>query len=189
MRKLIPIVLCLAMVLALVGCGQTAAPAESSKAPETSAAAVESKAPETSQAAEESTPAVEKKTIGFYSDAADDYYKVLVDTFTELSKADPECDWEVVPVVGTSTAADQLKAVEDFITSGCDAICVIQNNADTTSECIAKCKDAGVPYFGACHNFSQVANAKDAAGSCCYDFVQAGVYAGEDLLAEPKISS
>jgi ABC-type sugar transport system substrate-binding protein len=172
------------MVLALVGCGQTAAPAETSKAPETSKAVVEeSTAPEASQAAEESTPAVEKKTIGFYSDAADDYYKVLVDTFTELSKADPECDWDVQGVVGASTAAEQLKAVEDFITAGCDAICVIQNNADTTSECIAKAKDAGIPYFGACHNFSQVTNAKDAAGSCCYDFVQAGVYAGEDALA------
>jgi ABC-type sugar transport system substrate-binding protein len=181
MRKLIPIVLCLAMVLALVGCGQTTAPAESSKAPETSAA-VESAAPETSQAAEESAPAMEKKTVGFYSDASDDYYKVLVDTFTELSKADPECDWDVVPVVGTSTAADQLKAVEDFITSGCDAICVIQNNADTTSECIAKCKDAGIPYFGAVHSFASVSNAKDAAGSCGYDFVEAGVYAGENAI-------
>jgi ABC-type sugar transport system substrate-binding protein len=184
MRKLIPIVLCLFMVLALVGCGQTAAPAESSAAPETSQAVVEeSTAPATSQPAEESTAAVEKKTIGFYSDAADDYYKVLVETFTELSKADPECDWEVTSVVGASTAAEQLAAVENFITAGCDAICVIQNNADTTSECIAKAKDAGIPYFGACHNFSQVANAKDAAGSCCYDFVQAGVYAGEDALA------
>jgi len=183
MRKLIPIVLCLTMVLALVGCGQSAAPAETSKAPETSnAAAEESAAPATSQATEESTGSAQKKSIGVYSDAADDYYKVLVETFTELSKQDPDCDWEVTSVVGASTAAEQLAAVENFITSKMDAIVVIQNNADTTSECITKAKDAGIPYFGACHDFSSVSNAKDAAGSCCYDFVQAGVYAGEDAI-------
>jgi len=163
-------------VLAMVGCN-TSTPSESaSQAPSTSV----STAPETSEA---TTATVEKKSIGFYSDAADDYYKVLVETFTTLAAQDPECNWEVTSVVGSSTAAEQLAAVENFITSGMDAICVIQNNADTTSECIAKAKEAGIPYFGACHNFSQVENAKDAAGSCCYDFVQAGVYAGEDALS------
>ena len=117
MRKLIPIVLCLTMVLALVGCGQSAAPAETSKAPETSKTAVEESAAPASQVAEESTGSVQKKSIGVYSDAADDYYKVLVETFTELSKQDPDCDWEVTSVVGASTAAEQLAAVENFITS------------------------------------------------------------------------
>jgi ABC-type sugar transport system substrate-binding protein len=175
MKKLIPIVLCLVMVLAMVGCTPSTPSASESKP----ATTTESVKPETSEA---TTATVEKKSIGFYSDAADDYYKVLVETFTTLAEQDPEVDWEVTSVVGASTAAEQLAAVENFITSGMDAICVIQNNADTTSECIAKAKEAGIPYFGACHNFSQVANTKDAAGSCCYDFVQAGVYAGEDAL-------
>jgi ABC-type sugar transport system substrate-binding protein len=176
MKKLIPIVLCLVMVLAMVGCNPSTPSASESKPATTTEVAN----PETSEA---TTATVEKKSIGFYSDAADDYYKVLVETFTTLAEQDPEVDWEVTSQVGASTAAEQLAAVENFITSGVDAVCVIQNNADTTSECIAKCKEAGIPYFGACHNFSQVANAKDAAGSCCYDFVQAGVYAGEDALA------
>lgn len=184
MRKLIPIMLCLVMVLmVLVGCQQQAAPAESPK-PAESAAPAESKEAPPSQSTEESKgDATEVKKIGFYSDASDDYYKVLVETFTKLGELDPECNWEVTSVVGASTAAEQLAAVENFITAGMDAICVIQNNADTTSECIAKAKEAGIPYFGVVHDFSSVSNAKDAAGACGYDFVQSGVYAGQDALS------
>ncbi len=182
MRKLIPIMLCLVMVLmVLAGC-QSAAPAETPKTVE-SAAPAESKEATPSQSTEESKGATETKKIGFYSDAADDYYKVLVETFTKLGELDPECNWEVTSVVGASTAAEQLAAVENFITAGMDAICVIQNNADTTSECIAKAKEAGVPYFGVCHDFSQASKAKDAAGGCCYDFVLSGIYAGQDALS------
>ena len=95
-----------------------------------------------------------------------------------------ECDWNIDYKVGQNTAAEQLQAVEDFITAGYDAIVVIQNSPDTTSECITKCKDAGIPYFGAAHYFGQVPNAKDAAGSCCYDFIEAGTMLVKMLLKE-----
>jgi ABC-type sugar transport system substrate-binding protein len=96
---------------------------------------------------------------------------------------DPDCEWTIDYQVGQSTATEQITAVENFITAGYDAIVVIQNSVDATSECIAKCKDAGIPYFGAGHNFVTAPNCHDAAGSCCYDFVQAGKYSGEDAAA------
>ncbi|MGI6112703.1 MAG: sugar ABC transporter substrate-binding protein [Mahellales bacterium] len=180
MKKILVLLISLVLVVCLIsGCqpAQEAAPEEPTEptAPEEPT----EKTPEP----EEPAPEVQKKSIGFYMDASDDYYKIMGDTLKALADADPECDWDVNIVVGQSTAAEQLNAVNDFIVSGYDAIIVIQNNADTTSECIDLCKNAGIPYFGAAHDFSSVPNAADAAGSVCYDFVQAGVYAGEDALA------
>ena len=123
------------------------------------------------------------KTIGFYADAADSYYSLMNDALAALAKQDPDCNWTIDYKVGQSTAEEQLKAVEDFITAGYDAIIVIQNNPNTTSECITKCKDAGIPYFGAAHYFGGVSNASDSTGSVNYDFVQGGRLAGQDAMA------
>jgi len=164
-------------LMVVSGCAKTTT--ETTAAAETTAA--ETTAAETTAAEEPAE--VQTLNIGFYADGADSYYQVMVDTMKACADLDPECDWKVDYKVGQNTAAEQLQAVEDFITSGYDAICVIQNSADTTSECISKCKEAGIPYFGAAHYFGTASNAKDAAGSCCFDFIQAGLYAGEDALA------
>jgi len=175
------IVLSVISVLALMtvtGCAQ-AAPETTAAAAETTAAAAE-----TTAAAAETTaaPEVQELSIGFYADGADSYYQVMVDTMKACADLDPECNWTIDYKVGQNTAAEQLQAVEDFITAGYDAIVVIQNSPDTTSECIAKCKAAGIPYFGAAHSFASAENRTDAAGSCCYNFVEAGLYAGEDAM-------
>jgi len=164
----------------VTGCAKAATETTAAAAETTAAAAAET----TAAAAEEEEEVAEaqKLSIGFYADGADSYYQVMVDTMKACADLDPECDWTIDYKVGQNTAAEQLQAVEDFITSGYDAIVVIQNSPDTTSECIEKCKAAGIPYFGAAHSFASAENRKDAAGSCCYDFVQAGVYAGEDAM-------
>lgn len=185
MKKIIAILVCVVMSVALFA-ACTAAPAASeapaSEAPASEAPASEAPASE-APASEEPAGEVQKLSIGFYADAADSYYQVMNESLQACAAQDPACDWTVDYKVGQSTADEQLKAVEDFITAGYDAIIVIQNNVDTTSECIQKCVDAGIPYFGAAHDFSTAANAKDAAGSCCYDFIQAGVYAGDDAAS------
>jgi ABC-type sugar transport system substrate-binding protein len=172
--KALVLILAIAMVLVFaVGCGSTSAP------PTTPPADSGSTAPA------EAPPAgdVVTKTIGFYADAADSYYADMNDALQALANQDPECDWVVDYKVGQSTADEQLKAVEDFITAGYDAIIVIQNNPNTTSECIEKAKAANIPYFGAAHNFAEAANAKDSTGSTNYDFEQGGRLAGQDALA------
>ena len=127
----------------------------------------------------------ETKVIGVYADNVDSYYKAITDVFIALAKADPEtADWEVQVVTGTGSAAEQLNAVQNFVTSGYDAIAVIQNNVETTSECIEMTKEAGIPYIGLTHSFGSAPNALDALAFIGYDFVQEGLYAGEDAYAK-----
>jgi len=143
--------------------------------------AVEEKVEEVAEAVEAELLTLE---IGFYADAADSYYQIMKDAMIGCADLDEQCDWTVDYQVGQSTATEQITAVENFITAGYDVIVVIQNSVDATSECIAKCVDAGIPYFGAAHDFSSADNCADAAGSCCFDFVQAGVYTGEYLAEQ-----
>jgi len=187
LKVLIPLIVLFVLTLTLLsGCDQAQQAVESAveSAVEEVSEAVETTAETT--AAEETAAATEAEVItldiGYYADAADSYYQVEVDTFIACAELDPECDWNVNFKVGQSTAAEQLQAVEDFIMAGYDAIVVIQNNPDTTSECIAKCVDAGIPYFGASHSFAGIENRADAAGSCCFNFIQAGLYGGEDAV-------
>ena len=162
-----------ALSLTMAACNNNQADTTTT-APETTAPAV------TEDTQEESTgPAAGKVTVGLYADAADSYYQLLNDALVgvaEIIGFDCQVDFKV----GQSTADEQLRAVEDFITAGYDAICVIQNNPNTTSECIEKAKAAGIPYFGMTHDFASVPNALDATGSICYDFFDGGYLAGKD---------
>ncbi len=163
------------LAVGLLACKNNNNPAATSAAPAASASAA---APGTSAAA--TTGGKLELSIGMYADGADSYYQVLHDTLQACADADPDCSWKVDYKVGQNTAAEQIQAVEDFITAKYDAIVIIQNSPDATSESLAKAKQAGIPYFGACHSFASIANATDAAGSCAFNFVQAGQYAGED---------
>jgi ABC-type sugar transport system substrate-binding protein len=179
MKKILMIALIAVLAVGLIACTSTT-PAESSEAASSEAASSEAATESASEAAsEEASGEVITLDIGFYADGADSYYQAIDDVLVALADQDPECDWTVNYKVGQNTAAEQLQAVEDFITSGYDVIIVIQNSVDTTSECITKCVEAGIPYFGAGHNFASASNASDAAGSCCYNFVDEGYYCGD----------
>jgi ABC-type sugar transport system substrate-binding protein len=118
-----------------------------------------------------------------YADGADSYYQAIKDTLVACAAIDPTTKWTVDYKVGQNTAAEQLTAVQDFITAKYDAMVVIQNSVDTTSECIKLAKAAGIPYFGAAQPFASAPNATDAAGSCAFDFLQEGKYAGAAAVA------
>lgn len=190
MKKILIIlmVVALAITFSFVGCAAEAPaeePAEEAAAEEPAEEAPAEEPAEEAPAEEPAEEAAEVQTldIGFYADGADSYYQVMVDTMKAAAEEDPETEWNIDYKVGQNTAAEQLQAVEDFITAGYDAIVVIQNSVDTTSESITKTKDAGIPYFGAAHNFVTAPNSSDAAGSVCFNFITAGKYAGEDALA------
>lgn len=180
MKKIIALVVCVLLVVGVFAACNNAPAASEEPTTEASAEVTE-------ETTEEPAGDVSELEIGFYADAADSYYQILKDAMQGCADLDPQCEWTIDYQVGQSTATEQITAVENFITAGYDVICVIQNSADATSECIAKCVDAGIPYFGVCHSFSSVDNAKDAAGSVCYDFVQGGKYAGLDA-AERGVS-
>ncbi len=187
MKKIIAILVCVVMSVGLfAACAPAAAPAVSeapaSEAPASEAPASEAPASEAPASEAPAADAAAPKKIGFFADGADSYYAMVAESLQACADADPDVKWEVEYVVGNNTADAQLKAIEDFITSGVDAICAIQNNAQTTSECITKCVDAGIPYFGAGHDFSAVPNATDAAGSIGYDFFDVGYQSGLDMI-------
>ncbi|MDR1798096.1 MAG: substrate-binding domain-containing protein [Clostridiales Family XIII bacterium] len=172
-KQFLTFALCLAMVLAFtVGCGgggSEAAPADTGSG--------------SAAAADDTSAAPEKKVIGIYADAPGSYYDLEVEAFTKLAEQDPDVDWEVIYKVGGGSADEQLKAVEDFIAAGYDAMGIIQNNPTTTNECILKAVEANVPYFGLNHYFGDQPNAYLAAGSESFDFAACGLAAGEDAVA------
>ena len=180
MKKFLMIAIVAVLVVALLACSSTPTPSAASSAP----AAASSAAP-ASAAASSAAPAAKTTTlkIGMYADGADSYYQAIKDTLVACAAEDTTTKWTVDYKVGQNTAAEQLTAVQDFITAKYDAMVVIQNSVDTTSECIKLAKAAGIPYFGAAQPFASAPNATDAAGSCSFDFLQEGKYAGAAAVA------
>ena len=71
-----------------------------------------------------------RKVIGYYMDAADDYYKAGFQVFKALATRE---GWQVLDIVGQGTGPEQMAAVENFITQGVDAIVVIQHSPQVTT--------------------------------------------------------
>jgi ABC-type sugar transport system substrate-binding protein len=116
------------------------------------------------------------KVIGYYMDAADDYYKAAFLVFKALGA---NAGWQVQDVVGQGTAPEQIAAVENFITQKVDAIVVVQNSPQTTSECLKKAHAAGIPEF---HTSHRPPIEPGLAGFTTFDFVADGECAGQSAL-------
>ena len=135
------------------------------------------KAATTTTAAGETTAAAKAKVIGYYMDAADDYYKAGFQVFEALGK---EKGWEINSVVGQGTAPEQLSNVQNFITQKVDAIVVIQNSPQTTSECLKLALAAKIPDFGLTQTSP---NEPGLVAFSSFDWVQDGRLAGESAVA------
>jgi ABC-type sugar transport system substrate-binding protein len=122
------------------------------------------------------TFAAGKKVIGYYMDAADDYYKAGFQVFKALAT---QAGWDVLDVVGQGTAPEQLAAVENFITQKVDALVVVQNSPETTSECLKEAYAAGIPEFHLTHN---PPNEPGLAGFAGFDWVYDGHLAGKSAI-------
>ena len=117
------------------------------------------------------------KVIGYYMDNSDDFYKAGFEVFKTLAQRE---GWTVVDVVGQGTAPEQISAVENFITQGVDALLVVQNSPETTSQTLKLAKAAGIPEFHLTHN---PPNEPGLAGFAGYDWVSIGVLAGQSAMA------
>jgi ABC-type sugar transport system substrate-binding protein len=109
-------------------------------------------------------------------DNSDDFYKAGFEVFKTLAQRE---GWTVQDVVGQGTAPEQLSAVENFITQGVDALLVVQNSPETTSQTLKLAKAAGIPEFHLTHN---PPNEPGLAGFAGYDWVHIGVLAGESAI-------
>ncbi len=116
------------------------------------------------------------KVIGYYMDASDDFYKAGFEVFKTLAGRE---GWTVLDVVGQGTAPEQIAAVENFITQGVDALLVVQNSPQTTSQTLKLAKAAGIPEFHLTHN---PPNEPGLAGFAGYDWVGIGELAGKSAI-------
>jgi ABC-type sugar transport system substrate-binding protein len=116
------------------------------------------------------------KTIGYYMDASDDFYKAGFEVFKTLAERE---GWTVLDVVGQGTAPEQISAVENFLTQGVDALLVVQNSPETTSQTLKLASDAGVPEFHLTHN---PPNEPGLGGFAGYDWVYIGELAGKSAM-------
>ncbi len=162
MKKILTIVLCVALVAVLAACG-----------PAPTASPSGSPSPTTSPVP---SSAGGQKVIGYYKDAADDYYKAGFEVFKALAE---QKGWKVIDVVGGGTAPEQVTAIENFITQKVDAIVCVQNSPNTTSECLKKANDAKIPYFALTHN---PPNEPGLAGFSGFDWVTDGKLAGDSAV-------
>jgi ABC-type sugar transport system substrate-binding protein len=113
------------------------------------------------------------KVIGYYMDNSDDYYKAGFQVFKALATS---AGWQVLDVVGQGTAPEQISAVEDFITQKVDALVVVQNSPETTSECLKRAHAAGIGEFHLTHN---PPNEPGLAGFAGFDWVYDGELAAK----------
>jgi len=120
--------------------------------------------------------AQKQKVIGYYMDAADDYYKAGFQVFNALAT---KAGWKVLDVVGQGTAPEQLAAVENFVTQKVDALVVVQNSPQTTSECLKLAAAAGIPEFHLTHN---PPNEPGLGGFAGFDWVYDGELAGQSAM-------
>jgi len=117
-----------------------------------------------------------KKVIGYYMDASDDYYKAGFQVFKALAN---KAGWQVLDVVGQGTAPEQVSAIEDFITQKVDGLVVVQNSPETTAECLKKAEAAGIPEFHLTHN---PPNKPGLAGFSGFDWVYDGELAAQSAV-------
>ncbi len=117
-----------------------------------------------------------QKVIGYYMDASDDFYKAGFQVFKTLATRE---GWKVLDVVGQGTAPEQLAAVENFVTQKVDALVVVQNSPQITSECLKLAKAANIPEFHLTHNPPKEPGLAGFAG---FDWVLIGDLAGQSAM-------
>ncbi|MHB8280574.1 MAG: hypothetical protein ACYDIA_23450, partial [Candidatus Humimicrobiaceae bacterium] len=107
------IIIWLVMAAILVTMAFTGVACKAAAATTTTAAATTTAPAKTTAAAATTAAPAKAKVVGYYMDAADDYYKAGFQVFEALGK---EKGWEIISVVGQGTAPEQLSAVQNFIT-------------------------------------------------------------------------
>ena len=96
----------------------------------------------TTAVGETTATAAKAKVIGYYMDAADDYYKAGFQVFEALGK---EKGWQINSVVGQGTAPEQLSNVQNFITQKVDGIVLAPTDRKALVPYIERAAKEGIP--------------------------------------------
>lgn len=136
MKKILSVLLLVAMVLSLGACGNTPAPNSSANTPNTS-----------STAKPETTPTEDggKLKIGLsIAGLTMPYYVRMYEGFLAAAEKN---GFEVVFADGGADAESTVKAVEDLINNDIDALAVSTNFSEALVDSFARCKDLNIPIF------------------------------------------
>lgn len=191
MKKLIAMLLVLAMAVSLVACSSSSSDSSSSEAADEST--TESSAADESTT-EESTEASADATHIYILTASEDHgWTGSVATFAKEKAEEVNAEGKYTAEVITSAdAAEQIQNIEDILAKGEDNIAfVIQPMDDTVQSAIQQIIDAGIPYTAFDRiidavSDSAVANVKgDNAGigsAAAAYFVSLGMQPGDKVL-------
>ena len=136
MKKTLAFILALVMILGLAACGQAApAPAANEAPAETTA---EAPAETTAEAPAEK----DSYTIGLAMISTSD--EIFTRIIADCQKIADENGYNILISDANMDAATQLSAIENFITSGCDAIIVQAVDANAIHGALQKAKAAGI---------------------------------------------
>ncbi len=131
MKKTLAIVLTIALMctIMLAGCGQKAAPAATN--------------------AEAAAPAESGKdyVIGFVPMTLNNEYFITMVNAAEQKATELGVKLEVQAGDQHASAADQLTIVENLITSGVNAICIVPSSSEGLEAALKKAKEANVPVI------------------------------------------
>lgn len=141
----IAIVCCICIAMLLSGCSQSA-PAQSSAAQQPS----ESSAPASSSAQpseSSSEPAKTDITIGFIPMTLNNEYFVTMVNGAKLKAKELGVKLEVQAGDSHSSAEAQLEIVENMITAGVDAICIVPSSSEGLIAALKKCEENKIPVI------------------------------------------
>ena len=134
MKKLIALLLALAMVFAMVACGakeEAAAPAVEEEA-----------APAATEAAPEEAAPASGITIGYVIAGPDDYYNVSAEVVKLYAEKQ---GWEIIILNSEYTPEKEISNFEDLIAMGVDGIMCIAANSESVQTAANLAADAGIP--------------------------------------------
>ena len=137
MKKLIAMLLALAMVFALVACSSTTTPA--TEAPATEAPAAETEAPATE------APVVETGLVGV-SMPTKDLQRWNQDGANMKAKLE-EAGYEVDLQYAANDIPTQVSQIENMIANGCKVLVIASIDGDSLGTVLAQAKEAGIPVI------------------------------------------
>ena len=136
MKKVLAMLMVLAMTLALVSCGNTPANSSSGSASAPSSGS----SPEGSS----SNDSGEKYLVGVNMGSIDQSYYAFLRMGMENERKE---DVELYVTYHEWDLTTQIKQIEDFITMGCDLIVVVAADPDGILPALASAKNAGIPVI------------------------------------------
>ena len=135
MKKLLALVSALVLSVSFAACGSTDDAKESDTTSNTTASTTSDKTEKTDY------------NIGFIPMTLNNEYFITMVNGAKLKAEELGVELSVQAGDQHASAADQLAIVENMITSGVDAICIVPSSSEGLFAALTKCKEAGIPVI------------------------------------------